>query len=360
MATLQSYPADICHVKYLGRTLFQDDLLWLALSGSGIEFTFCGKYLELLLQGDDGASASGPGTEIDKARIAVLIDGIRVVDELLTVPEKSCKLIESTASGTYHIRILKLSEAPMAIVGIKALITDEGGILMPAPPQERRLEFIGDSITCGYGVDDSNLEHTFSTATEDVTKAYAYLTARALHADYSMVSYSGHGIISGYTETDDKKISELVPPYYAMTGFSRGTYKQQAIIEKNWDFTAFIPDLIVINLGTNDDSYCQDNISRQEEFASAYQAFLKQVRFHNPNAVLLCTYGIMNERLYPYIEKAVAAYQSDTKDDNIHTMQFELQTDADGYVVDYHPSLKTHNKSAWALTQKIKEIMDWQ
>lgn len=49
------------------------------------------------------------------------------------------------------------------------------------------MEFIGDSITCGYGVDDPDKEHHFKTATEDVTKAYAYKTALALNADYSMV-----------------------------------------------------------------------------------------------------------------------------------------------------------------------------
>ncbi|MDE7284264.1 MAG: GDSL family lipase [Lachnospiraceae bacterium] len=358
MAALQYYPADNSHVKYVGRTIFQDNILWLALSGSGIEFNFHGKHLELLLQGDDNTT-SEDRPEPDKARIAVLIDGIRVTDDMLTAPEKCYSLIDSAAPHTYHIHIIKLSESPMSIVGIKQLITDKDAVLTPAKKQLRLLEFIGDSITCGYGVDDSNLEHTFSTATEDVTKTYAYLTAQALHADYSMVSYSGYGIISGYTESDEKLASQLVPPLYPIVGFSRGTFHQESITAKNWNFADYRPDLIVLNLGTNDDSYCQDKKDRQEEFAASYQKFLSDIRRLNPDAVILCTYGIMNQRLFPYIEQAIAAYKNKTNDEKIYSMKFDLHQESDGYVVDFHPSPRTHHKSAWALVQKIKEIMNW-
>lgn len=358
MADNQYYVADDSHVKYVGRTLFQDNILWLALSGSGIEFTFQGKHLELLLQGDDNAASEHAPIQ-DKVRIAILIDGIRVVDDMLTISEKGYTLIDSTHPKTYCVQVIKLSEAPMSIVGIKQLIADESATLTPAKKKARRLEFIGDSITCGYGVDDSNLEHTFSTATEDVTKAYSYLTARALNADYSMVSYSGYGIISGYTDSDEKLTDQLVPPHYPVIGFSRGTLKQQQLMGKDWDFTNFRPDLIVLNLGTNDDSYCQGKEDRQEEFAASYQRFLQEIRRLNPDAVLLCTYGIMNQRLYPYIEKAVDAYKKESMDTEVYTMQFDLYQESDGYVVDYHPSTRTHNKAAWKLTQKIKEIMNW-
>lgn len=358
MTTLKSYLADKSHVKHVGRTLFQGNILWLALSGSGVEFDFQGKHMELLLQGDDNAASIDAPIQ-DKARIAVLIDGIRVIDDILTASEKNYTLIDSAMPHTYHIQVIKLSESPMSIVGIKQFAADENAMLSPAKDKSRRVEFIGDSITCGYGVDDSNLEHAFSTATEDVTRAYAYLTAQALDADYSMVSYSGYGIISGYTESDERVADQLVPPYYPITGFSRGTYKQEAIMEKAWDFASFKPDLVVLNLGTNDDSYCQDKADRQEEFTSSYQKFLKEIRRLNPDSVLLCTYGIMNQRLYPCIEKAINDYKNDSKDENIYSMRFELYQESDGYVVNFHPSFRTHSKAAWKLVQQIKEIMNW-
>ncbi|MCM1038003.1 MAG: GDSL-type esterase/lipase family protein [Ruminococcus sp.] len=356
MNTLQSLYADRQHVKYLGRTYFHDNILWLALSGSGVEFDFKGRRLELFLQGDDNAPT--PVTE-DKARVAVFINDIRVADEMIVQSKTQLTLIDNDLTASYRVRILKLSEAPMSIVGISGLWADAGAQLTPAPEAARKIEFIGDSITCGYGIDDDNLEHTFSTATEDVTKAYAYLSARALQADYSMVSYSGHGIISGYTESDEPLLDELVPPFYPLVGFSRGTYEGEAVTRRAWDFHAFQPDLIVLNLGTNDDSYCQDIKERQEKFASQYTAFLKEIRSQNPQAVLLCSYGIMNDRLHPYLEKAVNDYKDQSGDTNIYRMEFRTQTEADGYVVDYHPSVRTHHGAAWMLVQKIKEIMNW-
>ena len=65
-------------VKHLGRTLTQDDILWLSLSGSGIEFLYTGTYLEICLQGDDHIDAS-----TDHTRIAVYIDDKRVLDEMV-------------------------------------------------------------------------------------------------------------------------------------------------------------------------------------------------------------------------------------------------------------------------------------
>lgn len=55
-----------------------------------------------------------------------------------------------------------------------------------------------------------------------MTKAYAYLSAEQLGADYSMVCYSGYGIITGYTENDQKLTTHLLPDYYERVGKSEG------------------------------------------------------------------------------------------------------------------------------------------
>ncbi len=353
---LQSISADIRHVKYLGRTLSYDGILWLALSGSGIEFLFQGSLLSLLLAGDDSA---GTQTQEEKARFAVFLDGIRVIDELMTQPETRYTLIDNETPITCHVRIVKLSEAPMSILGIKELTADENASCTPAVKRNRKIEFIGDSITCGYGIDDDDPAHPFATGTEDALKAYAALTAEALHADYSLVSYSGHGVISGYTQSNEKNTDALLPPFYPLVGFSHGTYQTRSVTGALWDFNDFSPDLIVINLGTNDDSYCQDIKERQEEFALSYRQFLEEIRARNPEAVILCTYGLMNERLHPYLDKAVASFRKQNHDEKIDVLHFPMQTDADGYVVNYHPCMMTHQKAAWLLTQKIKTLMNW-
>lgn len=344
------------YVKRLGRTLFQDDILWLALSGSGIEFSFEGQHLEICLQGDDHTAA-----DADLARIAIYIDGKRILDEMIRTPQPHYTIIDEQTSRNCTVRLLKLSEAPMSIVGIRELVTDETGCVNPAPAKAHRIEFIGDSITCGYGTDDDDLSHTFSTATEDVTKAYAYRTAEALDADYSMVSYSGYGVYSGYVDEsiDVRNVSELVPPYYSLVGFSRGTYHGEAITMTDWDFRCFEPEIIVLNLGTNDNSYCRNNPDREAEFIQCYQDFVTRVREKNPNAYILCVYGLMNHELIPSIEEALNRHRQETGDEHISFMPLPTQTDADGYVVDFHPSLATHRRASELITSKIREIMRW-
>ncbi len=343
-------------VKYIGRTLYLDDILWLALSGSGIEFTYEGKYLEIILQGDDHTPA---GTDL--ARIAVYIDDERILDEMIAEPTPHYTVIDEPAPQKHTVRLLKLSEAPMSIVGIRELVTDEGASLHPAPAKDRRIEFIGDSITCGYGVDDDDLTHTFNTATEDVTKAYAYRAARALNADYSMVSYSGYGVYSGYVDesSDIRNESELVPPYYTLVGFSRGTYNDKTVTMTEWDFQSFKPDMIVINLGTNDNSYCRGKADREAEFRSLYKKFIAAVRGKNPNARILCVYGLMNNELTDSVTKAIAEYREASKDDRISFLPLPTHTEADGYVVDYHPSIRTHIRASEIIADEIRRLMQW-
>lgn len=251
---------------------------------------------------------------------------------------------------------MKLSEAPHSIVGIQEFVMADTDVISPTPDKPLKLEFIGDSITCGYGVDDNDPEHHFSTATEDETASYAYLTAQSLDADYSMVSYSGYGIISGYTETDEKRLTELVPDKYEDTGYSRGKVDGVAVTLQKWDFDRFCPDFVVINLGTNDDSYCKDIAQRQEEYAACYAQFIQQVRSHNPGAYILCVYGIMTDRLYPYVQKAVELYRQKTGDERITALHIEPHTDEAGYGADWHPSKLTHIRAAKEVTAKINSL----
>jgi predicted Fe-Mo cluster-binding NifX family protein len=142
-------------------------------------------------------------------------------------------------------------------------------------------------------------------------------------------------------------------------GNSQGTYLGSNIPQENiWDF-AKQPDVVVINLGTNDSSYVKSDSAKKEEYTAAYVAFLKQVREKNPDAVIFATLGIMGADLYSCIEDAVECYVTETGDNKVHTMKFDTQSAEDGIAADWHPSEKTHEKAAEKLSGKIKEVMDW-
>lgn len=364
-----------------------NDTRWLALSGSGIEFSFYGKKAEITIVGDQIATSG-----INEARIAIEVNGQRVVDELVTEKMKTYSIFandeneiegrnedrrensskNSSKGGSegrsdggsedreVTVRVIKLSEAAMSTVGIADIKVDANDGIKATPARTRKIEFIGDSITCGYGVDASHAESPFTTGTEDVTKAFAYLTAQKLDADYSMVSYSGYGIISGYTENDQKLTTHILPHYYDKVAKSEGYFHETVNpVSIPWNFNEFTPDLVVINLGTNDDSYTKDHPERQADYEQHYVLFLKQVRANNPLAKILCTLGIMGDRLFPFVERAVAAYSNETGDINIATMKFEVQLPEDGFGADWHPSTTTHRKAADKLTSHIQNLMGW-
>lgn len=348
------YKPDAENVKLLGRTHYADDWLYCALSGTGVEFTFTGTKCTMFVTGDGNSANAGMAD--DQARIGIYVNGERVIDDMVDNKQETYEVFESDEPQEVTVTFVKLSESPMSTIALTG-INVAGTPIKPAPEKEKLIEFIGDSITCGYGADDPDKDHHFSTKTEDVTKAFAYKTAQALGADYSMVSFSGYGIISGYSDGTKKVPEQSLPQYYTKLGYSwaaNGSFKPSEI---DWDFSKRRPDIVVINLGTNDDSYTLTHKDRQEEYSAAYTEFLKTVRENNPEAKIVCAFGVMTDRLFPYVEQAVENYTAETGDSNISTLKFDVQTAADGFSADWHPSIATHDKAAAKLTEYLKTLL---
>lgn len=350
----RKFTANINTVKLLGRTYYSDERLYCALSGTGAEFTFNGTKCSITIEGD--SNSSNPSLQNDWARIGIYVNGERVIDDMVDNTQKVYNVFECDTPQDVTVSVVKLSESQMSTIAISE-ITVTGADIKPTPDKNLLIEFIGDSITCGYGVDDPDKDHNFVTATEDVTKAYAYKTARALDADYSMVSFSGYGIISGYTADDTQMAAQTLPQFYTKLGYSCAQHGNFTPADIEWDFGWRQPDLIVINLGTNDDSYTQDYTDRQEEYQATYTEFIKTVRKNNPDAKILCTLGIMTERLFDRVCLAVDTYTKETGDTNIFTMEFDIQDPNDGYSADWHPSVITQDKAAKKLIAEIRSLL---
>lgn len=349
-----SYSASEENVKLLGRTYFGNGSLYCALSGTGAEFTFTGTKCTVTVAGDSNSGSAS--AKDNQARVAIYVNGERVIDDMVDHTEEVYTVFESETPQEVTVSVVKLTESPHSTIAISS-INVTGSAIKPTAAKDKLIEFIGDSITCGYGVDDPDKNHHFSTTTEDVTKTYAYKTAEALNADYSMVSYSGYGIISGYSDGENKVSAQTLPLYYTKVGYSWASNGDFVPANIEWDFTKRQPDVVVINLGTNDDSYTKDIEERQEEYRAGYVEFLKTVREKNPDAKILCTLGIMGDRLFKQVQKAVDDYVEETGDKNVSAMRFRVQSPGDGYSADWHPSVKTHEKASKLLVEEINKIL---
>lgn len=352
--TQKSYAAEEQYVKMIGRTGSDEGILWLALSASGVEFTFKGTQASFTLVGDNQIQQG----KDKQPRYAVYINGEKTIDEQLDAAEKTIEVFASEESAETTVKLLKLSEAQESTMGIKSINLTAESDPVPTAEKALKIEFIGDSITCGYGVDDEDRNHHFSTSTEDATRAYAYKTAVALDADYSLVSYSGNGIISGYSDGKKKVTSQLVPKVYEKFAKSWGSADMFNVSELSWDFSRFVPDYIVINLGTNDDSYTGNDKERIEDYTVSYVEFLKMIRKNNPDAHIICSLGVMGDRLFKAVEDAAARYTEETGDANISTYHFTPHDGSTGYAADWHPTEATHQIAADGLTEYIKSLMN--
>ena len=287
-------------------------------------------------------------TENHYPRIALYSDGNLVVDECVSA-EKTYR-INAKYSGT-KITLVKLSEAMHSSVKIARLASYGKKDISPTQEKELKIEFIGDSITCGYGI-DGGAYGSFSTATESFVKSYAYLTAERLGADYSAVCYSGYGVLTGYTENGVKNDKILMNEYGKACQLSGQE-------DPLWDFGKVKNDLVVINLGTNDASYCGSSAYGREQFTEAYVNMLVTVREKNPDAYILCILGDMNNSLYPAIEAAVSRYKAAYYDSRIEAFQIEFKMGENDIVIDGHPGALSNICAAEMLTEKIRTLINY-
>lgn len=340
------------NVKRLGRTKMIEDVLWCSFSATGVEFTFTGKNLSFDLIADSNYYG-----ETHQARFSVLVDGEKVIDGFVDEKEKSVEVFNLSESETHTVRFIKLSESSDSTIGIHHVTCDTEAKIAPTEEKELFVEFIGDSITCGYGA-DGTLEDKYSTHNENASEAYAYKTAEKLDADYSLVSFSGYGIISGYT-SGAKQESQQLPKYYDKLGNSYGTFyangRDLSPSSVLWDFS-YTPDVVVINLGTNDYSYTKKDAVKCEEYVQGYYSFLEQLRGYYPDAVIVCTLGLMGNDLYGKIEEAVYRFTSDYSDTNVYCVPLSVQSGSFG--VDYHPTPSSHDKAAGEMAEAITQILD--
>ncbi|MBQ7775207.1 MAG: GDSL family lipase [Lachnospiraceae bacterium] len=339
------------NVKLLGRTWLNNDIRWLSFSASGVEFAFNGRSCAFSLRAD-----SMYADKNHQVRYAIYVDDELVIDEMMDKGIKEVQVFTSDVAEEHVIRFVKLSETSDSSLGIQYITCDAEATIEPTEEKELKIEFVGDSITCGYGV-DGVLGDSYMTSNEDATKAYAYLTAQKLGADYSIVSQSGYGIISGYTTSGQKQEKQAFPQYYDKVGNSYGTAGGINPAEKEWDFS-FQPDVVVINLGTNDNSYTGSDAAKKEEYVQGYLAFLETVREKNPEAEIICALGVMGQELCPQVEDVVERFSTEKDDDKVHFVKLDVQAYANGFAVDYHPTAASHEHAAEQMAEAIQGILE--
>ena len=327
-------------LKLKGRYYFQNEILWMNFSGSGIEFSFFGtsSFFEIV--------ATATDDEINRPYLMVFIDDLTPKKLVINQPKMNITLAENLVLSEHHIRIMKISECSSSHVGYLHLETD--GHFLPYKEKEKiKVEIYGDSITNGYGVEAKSAESPFKTSEENFALSYAYLFKENLDIDIQTVSVSGFPLYrSIYNETSKIK---TIPDMLTLASFD---FQKSFEETPKWDNHLFIPSLVIIALGTNDGSVGEDHFDKTS-FKKQFLSFIK---------ALYKTYGLklqilVFEAVLPLPPFVKQAYLDAIKENNLNIELLESKAISVGGImpVGGHPNKEMHRYAANELSDYIKK-----
>ncbi len=349
----KEYIPEELSIRLSGRVFFRDKVLYLLHSASYLEFDFEGRMLEAEMESEGG-------DEVYQAWIGIYADDMEKPLRRINLLS-GCRrypLWDSDNIEKVRIRIVKLSESQYASTAIHKLIMDEAAQVHRTPGKKKRLEVIGDSITCGFG-NEGKAGDVFKTETENPLKAYAALAAKKLDYDFTLTAWSGIGILSSWIppETEVPNTEVLAPAIYPYVDFSLFQRKGWTPNEL-YDYERDNCNLLVLNLGTNDASYTREDPARKQAFQTAYQDFLRYLRSTHKDIPIICTSNALTDLLNSEIEVAVENRKEEERDKLIYHMAFSYQEAEDGEGAVGHPSLQRHEKMAEQLADWIRRNIE--
>jgi len=337
------------NIFYMGRVDCKPAGPAFAFPAVSVRVRFQGGALDLRLMD------SGSGTARSTNYYDVSIDGGPPTRLEAVAGDHTYPLARGLIDGEHTAEIVKRVESngntgKGQVLGFRVR---EGARLLPVRQRPLRVEFVGDSITCGYGNEVSTTtpdRFHYTTINSNANAAYGAIAARLLDAEYVAVAISGRGVYRNYRD----EAGELAAAYYDDTLPDDATAPP-------WDFTRYLPDVVVVNLGTNDFSPPGPN---HDEYKTAYTNLLKQIRGHYPDALLLAVVGPMLSDSYPAGAQAWTTIQSDVAgvvddlagqgDTNVHLLALTPQDPP--YGEDYHPTRATHQRMAKAVVTEVNRL----
>lgn len=240
-------------------------------SGSAMTAQFSGTSISVTLNESDA-----------RVYYAYVIDDQPVKRFSVSVGVKAYSLATALSNGTHKVLLMRESEGaqagPSQFMGFS--FGGTGQLLAPPQyPDKYRLEFVGDSITAGFG-NIGVMPCGFSTETESAYWSYPQQTALLLgEAPATNISMSGIGIYRNYGNALPSVTDPSMPFYYSRNLTTEVLGAPSAPLAP-----ALQPTVVVVNLGTND---FWNGPPSQTDFVAAYVGLLKTIRARYPSAMLI-------------------------------------------------------------------------
>lgn len=295
-------PYNNSNIQYEGRVEVNNvDAAKLFWSGTTVRIRFNGTSLKALLKDQLGSNYYN-----------VIIDGNSVYKMPVDTVKHFYVLADNLQKGKHTIELFKITQIHneykrgyTKFYGFE--LDDNAKLLNPPAPKKRKIEFYGNSVTCGHAIEDTTGGDSGASKYENNYLSYAALTARHFNAQYSCIAKSGIGVMVSWNRLIMPEMYTRLNPLDSLS---------------IWDFSKYTPDVVVINLFQNDRGILTrpDFIEFKRRFGAtapdddfiikSYQSFVQSIRGKYPNAHIICCLGSMDatkegSKWPGYVEKAV-------------------------------------------------------
>jgi hypothetical protein len=250
-------------------------------------------------------------------------------------------LIRGEGAGDHLVYICKDTESGIGWLEMVGVLAEE--LLPPPALPARKIECIGNSITAGTGMDESEIPCGKGEWYDqhNAWMSYGALTARMLQAQWHLTAVAGIGLVHSCCQMDI-----VMPQVFDKMDLRDNT--------GSWDFSRYVPDVVTVCLGQN------DGILDSTLFCGAYTRFIGDIRRHYPGTQIVCLTSPMGDATLTIVQKrylrGIVAAVHRAGDMKVSTYFFSKQY---SHGCGGHPDLEEHGLIAGELTGYLKDLMHW-
>jgi lysophospholipase L1-like esterase len=254
--------------------------------------------------------------------------------------------VQGLAAGPHQVVLAKRTGPQWAEITVLGLrLETDARLLDPPLAPARRLEFVGDSLTVGYGNEGPGLKCLDLPVYENSSEAWARLCSESLNADAQLIANSGHGLLRNYGSPGPRS-ADAMPSRYDGNLFSDS--------KGRWDRGRYQPDCAVVLIGENDHS--TEPAPTADDFVSAFHAFLERMREGRPGLGVICAY--VDDAGSNALRVSQVAKEELVMGKRVQPLALP-PAKPEQMGCDWHPKLEVHRVWAGLAQAAIRKMMDW-